>query len=208
MSCPCTGEFANVYLTINNLEGNFNAITGNTLSNYNQLSRIVSQQANIYNTIYYGTGNLTTGNLSVTSNVLINGTLNVDNGLVWTNPINNRVGILNTNPQYELDVKGFANISSSLYAIGLASFGGQSPFKIDYGQITTNASGNGVFTFNLTYNSAPFVFVTVLANSAFQRTAHVQTVSTTSASIKTFTDNGGAGLTAGALTVSILVIGV
>ena len=55
MSCPCTGEFANVYLSINNLEGNFNAITGNTLSNYNQLSRIVSQQANIYNTIYYGT---------------------------------------------------------------------------------------------------------------------------------------------------------
>jgi hypothetical protein len=80
MSCPCTGEFANVYLTINNLEGNFNAITGNTLSNYNQLSRIVSQQANIYNTLYYGAGDISTGNLSVSANALISGNLTLISG--------------------------------------------------------------------------------------------------------------------------------
>lgn len=53
----CNEEFANVYVFINNLEGNFNAITANTLNNYNQVTQIVSQQASVYNTIYYRNGN-------------------------------------------------------------------------------------------------------------------------------------------------------
>ena len=35
------------------LDNTVSNITGNTLSNYNQLSRIVAQQGNIYNTIYF-----------------------------------------------------------------------------------------------------------------------------------------------------------
>ena len=65
MSCPCTGEFANVYVTINNLTGNFNAITGNILLNYNQLTRIAGQQGNIYNAIVYGNANISTINANV-----------------------------------------------------------------------------------------------------------------------------------------------
>ncbi len=45
---------------LGNIQSQINLITGNTLSNYNQLSRIVAQQSNIYNTIYYGLGNLST----------------------------------------------------------------------------------------------------------------------------------------------------
>ena len=37
-----SSDFANVYASINNLQNQFDEITGNTLSNYNQLSRIVS----------------------------------------------------------------------------------------------------------------------------------------------------------------------
>jgi hypothetical protein len=76
-----SSDFANVYASINNLQNQFDEITGNTLSNYNQLSRIVSQQGNIYNTIYYGTGNMTTGNLSVSANTLINGNLNISGNI-------------------------------------------------------------------------------------------------------------------------------
>lgn len=54
-------------------------------------------------------------NLHVNGNTIITGNLNVDNGLLWTDPITNHVGILNTNPQYELDVKGDANITGIAY---------------------------------------------------------------------------------------------
>ncbi len=103
------------------LDNTVSNITGNTLSNYNQLSRIVAQQGNIYNTVYFGTGNLTTGNLSVNNNSSINGNLNVDSGTFLVDSVNNRVGILNTNPQYPLDVKGSANISTGLNVGGLTS---------------------------------------------------------------------------------------
>ena len=65
MSCPCTGEFANVNTSINNLSGNFNQITGNILFNYNQLTRIAGQQGNIYNAIVYGNANISTINANV-----------------------------------------------------------------------------------------------------------------------------------------------
>ena len=65
MSCPCTDEFANVYLTLNDLTGNFNAITGNVLTNFNQLTRSVAQQGTIYNAVYYGLGNITAGNANI-----------------------------------------------------------------------------------------------------------------------------------------------
>jgi hypothetical protein len=103
------------------LDNTVSNITGNTLSNYNQLSRIVAQQGNIYNTIYYGTGNLTTGNLTVTNNYNILGNLNVDSNTFLVDSINNRVGILNTNPQYTLDVNGSGNISTSLNVGALTS---------------------------------------------------------------------------------------
>ncbi len=110
-------DIANIYASINNLQNQFDAITGNTLSNYNQLSRIVSQQGNIYNSVYYGSGNIVTGNLIVGGNATISSNLNVDNGTLYVDNVNNRVGILNTNPQYDLDVKGSANISSTLITL-------------------------------------------------------------------------------------------
>ena len=76
MSCSCAGDLANIYAAIGNLEGQFNYITGNTLTNYNQLSRIVAQQSNIYNTIYYGLGNLATGNLIINNSYEFNFLIN------------------------------------------------------------------------------------------------------------------------------------
>ncbi len=143
-----SSDFANVYASINNLQNQFDEITGNTLSNYNQLSRIIAQQGNIYNTIYYGTGNLSTGNLTVNNNSSINGNLNVDSGTFLVDSINNRVGIRNTNPQYALDIVGSANISSTLYSYGsiqnsgYLSFGniGNTNSDISVGDRDTNSS--------------------------------------------------------------------
>ncbi len=79
MSCPCSDQLANIYAAIGNLESEFNYVTGNVLTNYNQISRIVSQQGNIYNTVYNGLGNLATGNLTVNNNYNIANVLNVGN---------------------------------------------------------------------------------------------------------------------------------
>ncbi len=79
MSCPCSDELANIYAAINTLESEFNYLTGNVLSNYNQITRIVAQQGNIYNTVYYGLGNLNTGNLTVSNDYNISNVLNCGN---------------------------------------------------------------------------------------------------------------------------------
>lgn len=126
-----SSDFANVYASINNLQNQFDAITGNTLSNYNQLSRIVAQQANIYNSVYYGSGNIVTGNIVVNNNANINGILNIDNGLLYSNPTNNRIGINNTNPQFDLDVNGnIARSGMRLPRFDNNTFSGASSFTI------------------------------------------------------------------------------
>ncbi len=82
-----SSDFANVYASINNLQNQFDEITGNTLSNYNQLSRIVSQQGNIYNTIYYGTGNIVTGNLIINNDLDIKGDANITGGMIFNSTV-------------------------------------------------------------------------------------------------------------------------
>lgn len=66
-------DFANVYAYINNLQNQYDQITGNIFSNYNQLSQIMAQQNSVYNAIYYGTGNIVTGNLAVNRSANISG---------------------------------------------------------------------------------------------------------------------------------------
>ncbi len=142
-------EIANIYSSINNIQLGLNEVTGNTFSNYNQLSRIVSQQANIYNSVYYGSGNIVTGNIVVNNNALITG----------------NVGINNTNPQYELDIKGSANITenASLNTFSLSSSNYfTSPTKILGGTITipSTASNSGysvAVTFSVPFSSRPIV---------------------------------------------------
>ncbi len=159
------GEIANIYSSINNIQLGLNEVTGNTFSNYNQLSRIVAQQANIYNSVYYGSGNIVTGNIVINNNANINGILNIDNGLLYSNPTNNRIGINNTNPQYELDVKGSANITenASLNTFSLSSSNYfTSPTKILAGTITipSTASNSGysvAVTFSVPFSSRPIV---------------------------------------------------
>ncbi len=78
---------ANIQLQINN-------VTGPPLLTYNQVTRISAQQGNIYNSLYYGTGNLNTGNLYVSSAGNINGNLIINNSnLIITNGnIRNTIG--------------------------------------------------------------------------------------------------------------------
>ena len=54
------------------------------------------------------------GNLGVGGNAFVTGNLNVDNGTFYVDALNNRVGILNTNPQKTLDVSGEVNISGNV----------------------------------------------------------------------------------------------
>ena len=78
------------------------------------------------------TGNTTlTGNLSVNGNATLgNGTsdttaiagiLNVDSGVLYVDPTNNRVGINDATPSVELDVNGAVAISGTLGVTGAAS---------------------------------------------------------------------------------------
>ncbi len=144
MSCPCTGEFANVYLTISNLEGNFNAITGNTLSNYNQLSRIVAQQGNIYNAVYYGTGNITTANLFVNNSANINGNLIVNTDTLFVNIVSDSVGIGTVSPQAKLDVSGTVKVNTGIWSMNMGSSGNSTSKGIQiYG---TDSTGNSIIT--------------------------------------------------------------
>ncbi len=109
-------------VSIQVLDNTLSNVTGNTLSNYNQLSRIVAQQGNIYNTVYFGLGNLSTGNLNFTGNLFQNGmpyfagqwtTLN---GNIYYSSGN--VGIKNSTPNFELDVYGNINLSGNLFQNG------------------------------------------------------------------------------------------
>ncbi len=95
-------------VSIQVLDNTLSNVTGNTLSNYNQLSRIVAQQGNIYNTIYYGLGNMSTGNFTVNSNATVYG----------TSFFNGNVGVQRSNPAYALDVAGGANISGNILGNG------------------------------------------------------------------------------------------
>ncbi len=76
-----SSDFANVYASINNLQNQFNSFTGNILSNYNQLNRIISQQGNI-NTSLNGSGNILTGNLFVNGSANISGNTNISGNVV------------------------------------------------------------------------------------------------------------------------------
>ncbi len=108
MSSNVQTQINDLNAAVQALDSSLTQITGNTMSNYNQLSRIVSQQANIYNTLYYGTGNLTTGNLSVSANALISGNLVIGSGNIVSSG--------------NLVIGRAANVTGNLDVFGLASF--------------------------------------------------------------------------------------
>ncbi len=106
MSSNVQTQINDLNAAVQALESSLTQITGNTMSNYNQLSRIVSQQANIYNTLYYGSGNIVTGNLSVSANALISGNLILPNG---------NLSIGTTISTANFHVNGTSYISGNLY---------------------------------------------------------------------------------------------
>ena len=119
MSSNVQTQINDLNAAVQALDSSLTQITGNTMSNYNQLSRIVAQQANIYNTVYYGTGNMSTGFLSVSANcnisgnlVLNNGNLNITRGNVILS--NGNLGIGTTNPLATLDISGNARINGNV----------------------------------------------------------------------------------------------
>ncbi len=125
------------------LNNTLSNITGNTLSNYNLLNRIVSQQSNINNAVYNGTGNLFTGNMIVNSNANISGNLFVNGGTLFVDSLNNRVGINNPNPQYSIDINGNANISANAFIRNNLAIGSTSA------SANLNVVGNALITGNL-----------------------------------------------------------
>lgn len=154
-----SSDFANVYASINNLEGQFNNITGNTLSNYNQLSRIVSQQSNIYDTIYYGIGNLTTGFLSVSNNASVLGNIIGTSNLII---LNGNIGLGTSSPTSTLHVVGNARITSNvdinniLNSISINNSGNiTTVYGIGLGT-SDNATSGGVLTNSDNYSGGVF----------------------------------------------------
>ncbi len=69
MATPIQTQIDELNAAVATLNSSLNQITGNTILNYNQLTRISSQQGNILNSISNGNGNLTTGNVTVPNNI-------------------------------------------------------------------------------------------------------------------------------------------
>ena len=97
------------------------------------------------------TGNTTlTGNITVNGNsnlgngssdtIAVTGILNVDSGVLYVDPTNNRVGINDTTPSQALDVTGNALISGTLGVTGNSTFTGDVIASI------VKASGSGGLT--------------------------------------------------------------
>ena len=93
MSCDCS-NFANIYTTLFTFETNFNNLTGNILYNYNQLTRISSQQSNIINLLSNNNGTIISGNIIVFDSanisrnmILNNGNININKDLFLSNVI-------------------------------------------------------------------------------------------------------------------------
>lgn len=155
-------DIANIYASINNLQAQFNSFTGNTLSNYNQINRIVSQQSNIYNSIYNGTGNIVSGNINFTGNIFKNGNIFNTGNSQWTSSganiyYNGNVGIGTINPQYKLDVSGNANINGTLMTSGIQS--------IFHSNVNYNVyAGAGGSTQNITVSQRGLYFFSCGAN--------------------------------------------
>ncbi len=145
MSSNVQTQINDLNAAVQALDSSLTQITGNTMSNYNQLSRIVSQQANIYNTVYYGTGNMSTGNLVVSANCNISGNLIMNNGnlnITRGNVImsNGNLGIGTSNPIVPLHVVGSTNLLGTLLNasnmdLSTATFSNQNQGYIRFGNI-------------------------------------------------------------------------
>ncbi len=117
---------SNVQVQINDLSANIQAletsltnVTGNTLSNYNQLSRIVAQQGNIYNAVYYGTGNISTGNLTVNTTANVVGNLRVNGTATFSGSLFNAASMnLNTMAFTQLSQNGYMRFGNIMIQWG------------------------------------------------------------------------------------------
>ncbi len=102
-------------VSVNTLNTSLTAITGNTLSNYNQLARLVSQQGNIYNALFFGNANINTSNINLTGNLRVTGNLITANANIVGNAnISGNLGVTgNIIGASNLIVSGFQRISGN-----------------------------------------------------------------------------------------------
>lgn len=84
-------------------------------------------------------GNTNLGN-ATSDTIAVTGILNVDSGVLYVDPTNNRVGVNKTNPAQALDVTGNALISGTLGVTGNSTFTGDVIASI------VKASGSGGLT--------------------------------------------------------------
>ncbi len=147
-------------VSVNTLNSSLTSITGNSLSNYNQLSRLVSQQGNVYNALFFGNANINTSNINLTGNLRITGNLISNNANIVGNAnINGNLGVVgNIIGTSNLIISGFqrvsgnANISGNLGISGnlftqsnviMAGSGSATPLVfVDYinGRVGVNSS--------------------------------------------------------------------
>ncbi len=166
-------EIANIYSSINNIQLGLNEVTGNTFSNYNQLSRIVAQQANIYNSVYYGSGNILTGNIVVNNNANINGGIiqNYNQAILCNNGTYNFELAAGATGAY-IDFHTSSNITNDYDSRIIATGGG----LMGSGNITLDArnvsiTGNlSVNTNSLTYYPGwlPFTTTTTITIASYK----------------------------------------
>lgn len=62
-------QLANIYQSIGNLQTGFNEVVLETMNSYNQLTQTLPQQVSLNNSLYFGYGNLSYGNVNVTGNL-------------------------------------------------------------------------------------------------------------------------------------------
>ena len=65
-------QLANIYQSIGNLQSGFNGVVLETMNSYNQLTQTLPQQVTLNNSLYFGYGNLSYGNVNVTGDLFTN----------------------------------------------------------------------------------------------------------------------------------------
>ncbi len=93
MSCNCS-DFANINSSLFSIQTNFNNLTGNILYNYNQLTRVSSQQSNITSFLSNNNANIESQTMIISNlanisrnTILNNGNININKDIFLSNVI-------------------------------------------------------------------------------------------------------------------------
>jgi hypothetical protein len=206
----------NIQTQLNQLSANIQTlntslanVTGNTLSNYNLMPRMVANQGNIYNKLFSTNGTITTGSIRTTT-----GMSNIGIGLGTTT--GSFVSVVENNDNYNhspltisssnIPYGGFTRLSQFMFATQLTASTPTTILTINYLSSTTIERHiyikiEAIITASTTGDSSTKTYNAVITGSSGNSTSGVLTFSSAELSSTTASTTSGT-LNIGATTIS------